>query len=152
VEEGVPTSHCYSGCGVGEVIGITATVIILSASTLWVVVATFALAYFFGFLFTIGPLMQDGAGFREAVEDALISETPSITIMEVVAIGTDLLLAGDAGWADPLFWTVLLFSLTIGFVAAYPVNVVLMALGVKEGMGNPAEMDGGTSASATASD
>lgn len=58
------------------------------------------------------------------------------------AIGTDLLLAGGAGWTQPLFWTSLLFSLTVGFVAASPVNVGLIAIGVKEGMGNPADMDG----------
>lgn len=144
------TSHCYSGCGIGEVIGITATVIILSAPTLWVIAATFALAFLFGFAFTIGPLMQEGVGLREATWDAVVSETPSITVMEIVAIGTDLLLAGDAGWTNPLFWTALFFSLTIGFVAAYPVNVVLIAAGIKEGMGNPAGMDPGGDGAAAA--
>jgi hypothetical protein len=143
-------SHCYSGCGIGEVIGITAATVILSFPILWVVVTTFALAYLFGFAFTVGPLMQEGVGFGEAVEDALWSETPSITVMEIAAIGTDLLLAGGAGWANPLFWTALFFSLTIGFVAAYPVNAALIAVGVKEGMGNPAEMDGGRRAGASA--
>ncbi len=143
------TSHCYSGCGIGEVIGITAATIILSFPVLWVVVVTFALAYLFGFGFTIGPLMQEGVGFGEAVKDALWSETPSITIMEIAAIGTDLLLAGGTGWTNPLFWTALFFSLTIGFIFAYPVNALLIIFGVKEGMGNPAEMDGsGDSASA----
>jgi hypothetical protein len=62
--------------------------------------------------------------------------------MEIAAIGTDLLLAGGATWTEPLFWTALLFSLTVGFTAAYPVNAALIELGVKEGMGTPAEMDG----------
>ncbi|MBV0925893.1 DUF4396 domain-containing protein [Halomicroarcula limicola] len=144
------TSHCYSGCGVGEVIGITAATIILSFSTLWVVALTFFLAFVSGFALTVGPLIQEGVGFKEAMWDAIWSETPSITIMEVVAIGTDLLVAGEAGWTSPLFWTALLFSLTIGFFAAYPVNVALIAVGVKEGMGNPAEMDGGPSSSRSA--
>lgn len=142
------TSHCYSGCGMGEIIGITAATIILSFSTLWVTVLTFTLAYLFGFGLTIAPLMQEGVGFGEAFTDALWSETPSITVMEIVAIGTDLLLAGGAGWTTPLFWTALLFSLTLGFVAAYPVNALLIGFGVKEGMGNPAEMDGSKGASA----
>jgi hypothetical protein len=139
------TSHCYSGCGIGEVIGITSATIILSFSVLWVIALTFTLAFIGGFALTVGPLMQEGVGFREATWDALWSETPSITIMEIVAIGTDLLLAGEAGWTTPLFWTALLFSLTIGFFAAYPVNVGLIAVGVKEGMGNPAKMDGSPS-------
>ena len=141
-------SHCYSGCGMGEVIGITSATIILSFSTFWVTVVTFGLAYVFGWSLTVGPLMQEGVGFGEAVKDAFYSETPSITIMEIAAIGTDLLLAGGAGWTSPLFWTALFFSLTIGFVAAYPVNVALIVAGVKEGMGDPAEMDGSSSSSA----
>lgn len=140
------TSHCYSGCGAGEVVGITAATIILSFSTLWVVVATFTAAYVFGYALTVGPLLQEGVGFGEAMKDAFYSETPSITIMEIAAIGTDLLLAGGATWTEPLFWTALLFSLTIGFIFAYPVNVALIGMGVKEGMGNPAEIDGSPSA------
>ena len=141
------TSHCYPGCGLGEVIGITAATIILSFSTFWVVVTTFALAYLFGFGLTVAPLMQEGVGFGEAITDALWSETPSITVMEIAAIGTDLLLAGGTRWTEPLFWTALFFSLTIGFVFAYPVNALLIEFGVKEGMGNPAKMDGSGSVS-----
>ncbi|RBI59245.1 DUF4396 domain-containing protein [halophilic archaeon] len=144
------TSHCYSGCGLGEVIGITSATIILSFSTLWVTVVTFALAYAFGYALTVGPLLQEGEGFGTAMKDALYTETPSITVMEVTAIGTDLLLAGGAKWTEPLFWTALFFSLTIGFVFAYPVNALLIDVGVKEGMGNPAEMDGSSDGSASA--
>lgn len=107
-------AHCYSGCGLGEVIGITAATIVLIFSTLWVTVTTFALAYLAGFTLTVAPLVQEGTGFREALKAALVSETPSITIMEIVAIGTDLLLAGGAGRTTPLFWTAPLFSLTVG--------------------------------------
>ena len=106
------------------------------------------LAYLFGFGLTVAPLMQEGVGFGEAFGDALWSETPSITVMEIAAIGTDLPLAGGAGWTRPLFWTALFFSLTIGFVFAYPVNAALIAFGVKEGMGNPARMDGGEGSAA----
>lgn len=139
------TAHCYSGCGLGEVVGVTAATIILGFSTLRVTVATFALAYTFGYALTVGPLLQEGVGLGEAMRDALLSETPSITVMEVAAVGTDLLLAGGASWTGPLFWTALLFSLTIGFLAAYPVNALLIEFGVKEGMGNPAEMDAAAS-------
>jgi hypothetical protein len=105
-----------------------------------VVVTTFALAYLAGFGLTVGPLMQEGVGFGEAVEDALWTETPSITVMEIVAIGTDVWLAGEAGMGEILFWTALVFSLTMGLIAAYPVNLLLINFGVKEGMMNPAKM------------
>jgi len=60
--------------------------------------------------------------------------------MELVAIGVDLWLAGNATIGEPLFWSSLVVSLTAGLVAAYPVNVLLIALGVKEGMHSPREL------------
>jgi hypothetical protein len=134
------TSHCYSGCGLGEIVGITLTQGILAFSTLWVVLITFGFAYLFGYALNIGPLMQEGESFREATWDAFLSETPSITVMEIAAIGTDLLLAATAGIGSVLFWMAMAFSLSVGFIAAYPVNAGLITLGVKEGMMNPKEM------------
>ena len=57
-----------------------------------------------------------------------------------VAIGTDLLIASQAHISDLLFWGALIFSLSVGFVAAFPINATLVYFGVKEGMKNPAEM------------
>ena len=134
------TSHCYSGCGAGEVVGVTLAQGVLALAVGWVAAVTFGFAYLFGYALTIGPLMQDGVEFKEAMWDAFLSETPSITIMEISAIGTDLLLAADAHMGDLLFWSALAFSLSIGFLVAWPVNVALVKFGVKEGMSNPAEM------------
>ena len=101
---------------------------------------TFGFAYTFGLALTVGPLLQEGEGLREAVVDAVVSETPSIAVMEAVAIGTDLLIASEATMAEPLFWGALVFSLSLGFLAAYPINAGLVSFGVKAGMENPAEM------------
>ncbi|KRS19468.1 DUF4396 domain-containing protein [Roseovarius indicus] len=130
-------AHCYSGCGLGEVTGLMIAVGLLQLSTPWVAGITFALAYVAGFALTVGPLMQDGVGFNKAMWDALLAETPSITVMEIVAIGTDLTLSGNAGIADPLFWSSMVVSLTCGLVAAWPVNLLLIRYGVKEGMMDP---------------
>ena len=135
------TSHCYSGCGAGEVVGMVAIAGALAiGSTLVQTVGTFALAYTFGYALTMGPLMQEGESFRTAFSDTFYSETPSITIMEITAIGTDLLLAQGAKFGDPLFWGSLAFSLSVGFLFAYPVNTALVRFGVKEGMMNPKKM------------
>ncbi|MFB6196502.1 MAG: DUF4396 domain-containing protein [Haloplanus sp.] len=144
------TAHCYSGCGAGEVVGVTLAQGILSLAVGWVAAITFGFAYLFGYALTVGPLMQEGVAFREAAIDALYSETPSITIMEIVAVGADLLLAADTHMGQPLFWMALALSLSLGFVAAFPVNVVLVRFGVKEGMKNPAEMGTGQHAGGTA--
>ncbi|WP_254546977.1 DUF4396 domain-containing protein [Halomarina pelagica] len=137
------TAHCYSGCGAGEIVGFAVLAGLLALeSTVLTALGTFALAYLFGYALTVGPLMQEGVGFGRAVLDALYSETPSITVMEVTAIGTDLLLASQAKMTDPLFWGALALSLSVGFVFAFPINAALVYFGVKEGMKNPAEMGG----------
>ncbi|WP_435194430.1 DUF4396 domain-containing protein [Natronomonas sp. EA1] len=133
-------AHCYSGCGMGEVIGVIVTAGLLALDTHLVIVGTFAAAYVLGYALTVGPLMQEEVPFWEAMTDAFYSETPSITVMEIAAIGTDVWLAGEAHIGDVLFWSGLVFSLTIGLVVAYPVNLALIRAGVKEGMGNPATM------------
>ncbi|WP_397543700.1 DUF4396 domain-containing protein [Roseovarius salis] len=130
-------AHCYSGCGMGEAAGLLIAVGVFQLSTPFVAGITFALAYLSGFALTVGPLMQEGVAPRAAVWDAVLSETPSITVMEVVAITVDLYLAGGAGPGQPLFWSSLAVSLTCGLVAAWPVNLLLIRYGVKEGMMDP---------------
>lgn len=130
-------AHCYSGCGLGDIIGVTLTVGLLGLSNLWVALITFACAYIIGFSLTIGPLLQGGESLTSAVSDSFWGETASITGMEVAAIGVDLWLAGDARMGDLLFWGSLIVSLIVGFFIAYPINALLIRFGVKEGMMNP---------------
>ena len=130
-------AHCYSGCGLGEIIGVTLTVGLLGLSNLWVALITFACAYIIGFSLTIGPLLQGGESLTSAVSDSFWGETASITGMEVAAIGVDLWLAGDARMGDLLFWGSLIVSLIVGFFIAYPINALLIRFGVKEGMMDP---------------
>lgn len=130
-------AHCYSGCGMGEIIGLTLAVGILALGATGTALLTFAFAYVMGFALTVGPLMQEGTGLGVAMRDAIYSETPSIAVMEVVAIGVDLTIAGNAGPAQVLFWSSMIVSLTCGLLAAYPVNLVLIRMGVKEGMMDP---------------
>lgn len=134
------TSHCYSGCGAGEIVGVIIAAGVFSLGNWWISGITFVLAYAAGFTLTIIPLMQDGESFSVAFKDAIYSETASITVMELVAIGVDLWLAGSAKIHEPLFWSSLVVSLSLGLVAAFPVNVLLIKFGIKEGMHNPKEM------------
>lgn len=135
-------SHCYSGCGMGEIVGVTLAAGILALGNWGVALITFALAYTAGFVLTAGPLIQEGIPVRQALWDAFVSDSASITVMEVVAIGVDLWLAGGTTMGEPLFWSSLVVSLTLGLAAAYPVNVGLIAMGVKSGMHDPREAHG----------
>jgi len=112
------TSHCYAGCELGEIVGLTLAVGLLALAPLWTALLTFALAYAFGFGLTVGPLVQEGIGLRQALIDAFWSESESLTVMDIVAIGVDLWLAGSATMGDVRFWASLSISLTAGFVAA----------------------------------
>jgi hypothetical protein len=134
-------SHCYSGCGLGEATGVIVAVGLISLdTTLYVAGVTFLFAYSFGYAMTIGPLLQQGVSFAEAASDAFYTETLSITVMEVTAIGSDIILSDGAKVTSVKFWTALIISLTLGFIAAYPVNLLLIKYGVKEGMSNPKQM------------
>jgi hypothetical protein len=133
-------AHCYSGCGAGEVVGVVITAGLFSLGNWWVAGVTFALAYAAGYALTVGPLMEEGVGLKDAMRDAFYSETASITVMEIVAISTDLWLSQGATMGQALYWSSLVFSLSMGLIAAYPVNVLLIRFGVKEGMHSPKEM------------
>lgn len=137
---GRSVAHCYSGCGAGEIVGLLVAIGLLALGTGWVVAITFGFAYIFGLGLTVGPLLQEGVGIKQAVIDGVLSETASIAVMEAVAISVDLWLAGSAGMGDALFWASMAVSLTLGLAAAYPVNAVLISFGVKEGMHDPREM------------
>lgn len=133
-------THCYSGCGAGEAIGVIVTAGILGLSSYWVAGVSFALAYVIGYALTLGPLLEAGESFGVAMKDTIVAESLSILVMEVTAIGLDLWLAAGVGFEEPLFWGSLILSLSVGLFAAYPVNVILIALGLKEGMHDPRHM------------
>ncbi|MHC9234248.1 DUF4396 domain-containing protein [Pseudooceanicola sp. 502str34] len=134
-------AHCYSGCGLGEIIGVLIAVGLLAAGNIVTAIVTFALAYTIGFALSFGPLLQDGVAPWQAVKDTFRAETPSILVMEIVAISVDLMLAGNAGMGEVIFWSSLIVSLTLGLLAAYPVNLALIKAGVKEGMMDPRMTD-----------
>ena len=71
------------------------------------------------------------SAFATAVGLALVSDTLSIAVMELVDNTIILLWPGamDAGLADLLFWGSLAIALAVAFVAAFPVNRALIARG-----------------------
>jgi hypothetical protein len=77
------------------------------------------------------PLLRAGLAFATAVGLALVSDTLSIAVMEIVDNTIVLLWPGamDAGLDDVLFWGSLAIALAIAFVAAFPVNRALIARG-----------------------
>jgi hypothetical protein len=101
----------------------------------WGNVATIALAvllaFVFGYVFTMVPLLRAGLPLKTVLGLAFAADTASITIMEIVDNAIMLVIPGamDAHLSDPLFWGSLAFALAIAGVAAFPVNRWLIARG-----------------------
>ena len=124
------TVHCLTGCSIGEVLGM-----VIGTGLGWGNWSTIALAvvlaFFFGYLLTMLPLLRGGITFSSALRLAFAADTASITIMEIVDNAVMLVIPGamDAGLAEPYFWGSLALSLIIAGVAAFPVVRWLIARG-----------------------
>lgn len=124
------TVHCFTGCAIGEILGL-----VLATASGWNAVASIAvaivLAFIFGYSFTLIPLLRSGMALDLAVRLALVADSVSISVMELVDNAIMLVIPGAmvARLTDPLFWSSLMVSLVVAFMAAYPVNRWLIARG-----------------------
>ena len=73
------------------------------------------LAFFFGYVLTIWPVLRSGLSLGSAVKIALAADTLSILTMEIVDNAIILAVPGamEAGLASPLFWGSLAVALAI---------------------------------------
>ena len=124
------TNHCLTGCGIGEVLGL-----VLATWWGWGNAASIALAivlaFFFGYSLTLLPLVRAGTALAAAIGIALVSDTLSITTMEVVDNAVLLLWpdAMDAGLRDLLFWGSLAIALAVAWPPTFLVNRALIRRG-----------------------
>ncbi len=124
------TVHCLTGCSIGEVLGM-----VIGTAFDWdnwtTVALSIVLAFIFGYLMTLLPLLREGMKIGTALALAFASDTLSITVMEIVDNAVILIIPGamDAGLTDLLFWASLIFSLILAGIAAFPVNRWLIAHG-----------------------
>lgn len=124
------TLHCLTGCAIGEVAGM-----IISSALGWAAFASILisiiLAFFFGYALSMRPLLKADLGFKKSLRISLISDTASISVMELTDNAFILLVPGAiyAGLNTGLFWISLGVSLIVAFAAAFPVNRYLIARG-----------------------
>src|SRR3954447_11279831 len=124
------TVHCLTGCAIGEVLGMVIGTA-LGWSNAATIVASIALAFFFGYGRTSLPLLRAGLAPRRVVTLAFASDTLSITTMEIVDTLIIVLIPGAmaAGLGEPLFWASLAVALLIAGGVAFPVTRWLLARG-----------------------
>lgn len=131
---------------------------VIGSALQWSNVATIAisvaLAFVFGYAFTLVPLKRAGLPFAAAARLALAADTLSITVMEIVDNAIMLVVPGamDAGLSEPFFWGTLLVALLIAGVAAYPVNRWLIRRGEGHALVHEHHGHSGASSAAKATD
>ncbi len=124
------TTHCLTGCAIGEVLGM-----VLGTAFHWsnsaTIVVSVVLAFLFGYGLTVRPLLASGLTTPVILKLAFASDTASITIMEIVDNALMLLIPGamNAPLDSARFWGSLAFSLLVAGIAAFPVNRWLIARG-----------------------
>ena len=124
------TTHCLTGCAIGEVMGM-----VISTAFGWGnvanIVLALVLAFFFGYLLTLWPVLRAGLSLRQATGVALAADTVSIAIMEAVDNGFVLVVPGalNAGLGDAKFWWSIVIGFAIAFVPTWAANRWLIARG-----------------------
>lgn len=124
------TLHCLTGCAIGEILGMVIGTA-LGWSNLATIVLAVILAFFFGYALTMRGVLRAGVPFRRAVKVALVADTVSIAVMEIVDNGVMLAVPGamEAGLTSPTFWGALAFALAVAFVLTVPVNKWMISRG-----------------------
>jgi hypothetical protein len=135
------TIHCVAGDATGVIIAATATAILGFPMGIDI-----AVEYFFGFLFGLtifqALFMRDmlGGSYLGALKASFMPEWLSMNMvmagmiptMVVLMMGSDM----RAMWpGNLLYWGVMSVAVMVGSVTAFPVNVWLVAKGLKHGMG-----------------
>src|SRR3954453_19120068 len=77
------TVHCLTGCAIGEVSGL-----VISTALGWhdlpSILIAIVLAFVFGYGLTIRPLISGGLPLQAAIRTALVADTVSIVVMEIM--------------------------------------------------------------------
>jgi hypothetical protein len=138
------TTHCGSGCALGDIISEWALFFFpfaLFGHKLfagWVVdfVAAFLLGIAFQY-FTIKPMRN--LPVKAAFAEALKADSLSIAFWQAgmyvgMAIATFDFVGHEISKKSPVFWFVMQLAMWCGFVTAYPVNAWLLKQGIKKEM------------------
>ena len=128
----IATAHCLLGCGTGEIAGMLIGMQLGLSNT-----GTIILAVVLGFVFGLGlgvlPLMRAGFSEANALRTVVVAEAIGIAVMEAVDVAVILSIPGavDAHFTDGFFWFGMAVALGAGYVAALPVNYLMIRAGYR---------------------
>src|SRR5258708_10839452 len=134
------TVHCVAGDATGII--VAAVVVALIGLPMWLdLIVEYTAGFLFGLLIFQALFMRKmmGGTYHENVRRSFLPEFISMNcmmggmapVMVLLMMGRDM----RAMWpGEPLFWMVMSLGVIAGFAVAYPVNVWLVARGLKHGL------------------
>lgn len=141
----VSTSHCSSGCTLGDVIGVpivAITGLMIAGSTLFAhYTVEFILAYIFGIIFqfyAIYPMEKD-KGVMSSLKATVKADSLSLIAFEIGMFGW-MAIVHYVLFTEPpkpnqiTYWFMMQIAMILGFLTSYPANWVLVRKGIKEEM------------------
>ncbi|MDP9200956.1 MAG: DUF4396 domain-containing protein [Gemmatimonadota bacterium] len=134
------TVHCIAGDATGIILAAAATALL--GFPMWIdVIVEYIVGFLLGLLIFQALFMRDmmGGSYGENVRRSFLPELLSMNMMMagMAPVMIFMMMGRDmrAMWpAEPLFWFVMSLGVTVGFMIAYPVNVWLVAKGMKHGL------------------
>lgn len=128
------TLHCLVGCSIGEFLGLFLGTLI-GLSVFGTVTLAVVFAFVVGISLAVLPVMRNhGMTLKQALATVWLGEVMSITAMEIAMNGIDLAIGGiQAGsLTNPLFWIGFAAAVPAGYIAAWPVNYLLLKRNLKK--------------------
>jgi hypothetical protein len=134
------TIHCVAGDATGIILAATVTAIL--GFPMWVDLGVeYAAGFAFGLFVFQALFMKDmmGGSYWGAVRMSFVPEWLSMNMMMsgMILVMVPLMMGRDMRAMEPsqlLYWGTMSFGVIAGFFTAYPVNVWLVAKGLKHGM------------------
>jgi FtsP/CotA-like multicopper oxidase with cupredoxin domain len=134
------TVHCIAGDATGIILAAVATALL--GYPMWVdVIVEYVFGFLLGLFIFQALFMRDmmGGSYTQNVRRSFLPELLSMNMMMagMAPVMIFLMMGRDmrAMWpTEPLFWFVMSLGVTVGFMIAYPVNVWLVAKGLKHGL------------------
>jgi hypothetical protein len=128
----IATAHCLLGCGTGEIVGMLIGMQ-LGLSNAGTIILAVVLGFVFGLGLGVLPLLRAGFSLKGALRTVVVAEALGIAVMEAVDVAVILSIPGavDAHFTDAFFWFGMAVALSAGYVAALPVNYVMIRKGYR---------------------
>ncbi|MEP6693717.1 MAG: DUF4396 domain-containing protein [Chloroflexota bacterium] len=152
------TIHCLAGDATGIVVGATVTALI--GFPMWVdLIVEYVLGFTFGLFIFQALFMKDmlGGSYRRALGSSFLPEWLSMNMVMAGMIPAMIMLgmSEDMRAMEPtnlVYWGAMSASIVVGFLFALPVNLWLVAVALKHGMGTQRALGKGGHSMATEKD